>query len=206
MRKRIAGLAACLALAGGGEVSMAVERPAYQLELSATPFELREYPPLLHATVRVDGSRDAAVNAGFRILAAYIFGGNKASEKIAMTAPVLQAPADSAAPGAAETAPQAAEWNVTFIMPASYRLEALPAANDPRIHFAEAPASRMAVVTFSGFWSEANLRSHQAQLERFIADHHLRPIAGPVYAFYDPPWVPWFMRTNEVQYQVAPIP
>jgi hypothetical protein len=213
---------ALVAIAGGRVTTMAAPQPAYQIELDVKPFQIRRYPTLLDATVRVTGSRDAAVSSGFRILANYIFGGNASDTKIAMTAPVLQTPADTPTPrrlpDKAARAPDAPasgpdsptgnprDWQVTFIMPAPYTLQSLPAANDPRIQFAEVPAGRMAVVTFSGWWTESNILSHQQALVGFLHERHLQPISGPIYAFYDPPWIPWFMRTNEVQFRLAPAP
>ena len=69
---------------------MAIERPKYEVELSEPPFEVRDYAPITVAVVHVEGARREAVNAGFRILAGYIFGDNRTRIKIAMTAPVTQ--------------------------------------------------------------------------------------------------------------------
>ena len=67
---------------------MATEEPKYTLLEKAEPFELRAYAPQIVAEVKVDGDLDAASNQGFRLIAAYIFGKNQVSEKIAMTTPV----------------------------------------------------------------------------------------------------------------------
>ena len=184
---------------------MAVERPVYSVELAAQPFEVRDYGPAIVAAVRVTGSRSDAVNAGFRILAAYIFGANQGLRKIAMTAPVAQ----SAGEKIAMTAPVQqiggdGAWEVSFTMPAAYTLDALPQPKDGRIHLSTVPARRVAVVSFSGFWTDANLRSHESDLAAFIRARGLTPAGAPVYAYYDPPWIPWFLRTNEVQVPLAP--
>jgi hypothetical protein len=68
---------------------------------------------------------------------------------------------------------------------------------------AAVPARRAAVITFSGFWSDANLHSHESELAAFLRSHELIPVAAPAYALYDPPWIPWYLRTNEVQVEVA---
>jgi hypothetical protein len=208
MHKRIVVAVAIVATLSGGVTSMAAERPAYQVEVDLEPFQIRRYPTLLDASVRVSGSRDAAVSSGFRILANYIFGGNASDAKIAMTAPVMQTPAETPGPAREQdaTAPSIRDWQVTFIMPSPYTLQSLPAAKDPRIHFAEVPPGRMAVVTFSGLWTESNILSHQRALVAFLKERHLQPTSGPIYAFYDPPWIPWFMRTNEVQFRIAAAP
>jgi hypothetical protein len=88
-------------------------------------------------------------------------------------------------------------------MPATYTLTALPKPRDPRIELVEIAAHRVAAVTFSGFWSDSNLQSHQAQLSEFLKRHQLTPLSAPIYAYYDPPWTPWFWRTNEVLVDIA---
>lgn len=183
---------------------MAVERPKYSVEISEPPFEVRDYAPTVVAVVHVDGARGEAVNAGFRILAGYIFGGNQAAGKIAMTAPVTQ----SAGQTIAMTAPveqnaAQAGWDVRFTMPAAYTVSTLPKPTDARVHLVSVPQRRMAAVTFSGFWSDSNLQSHQAQLRQFLERHALIEVSAPTYAYYDPPWTPWFWRTNEVLVEIT---
>jgi hypothetical protein len=200
---------------------MATERPKYSVEISEPPFEVRMYEPTIVATVHVSGSREEAVSAGFRILARYIFGDNQVQEKIAMTAPVTQSAGQkiamtapvtqSAGQKIVTTAPseqsgERAGWDVRFTMPAAYTLSALPRPLDPRVQLLEQPARRVAAVTFSGFWSDSNLQSHQAQLLEFLKRHQLTALSAPVYAYYDPPWTPWFWRTNEILVDVAAAP
>jgi hypothetical protein len=199
-------MAFSLALAfGAAGPSMAIERPQYSVELSDKPFEVRDYAPSIVASVEVGGSRDEAVNAGFRILAGYIFGDNQTQGKIAMTAPVTQSVAGEKI---AMTAPVEQNmtqngWEIRFTMPAAYTLGTLPKPRDARIHLVPVPAHRTAAITFSGFWSDSNLLSHRAQLLEFLKKHELQAVSAPVYAFYDPPWTPWFWRTNEVLIDVA---
>ncbi len=186
---------------------MATERPKYTVEISEPPCEVRTYAPTIVATVHVSGSRDEAVSAGFRILARYIFGDNRAQEKIAMTAPVTQMAGQKIAMTApVEQSEEGPGWVVRFTMPAAYTLSALPHPTDSRIQLLEVAAHRVAVVTFSGFWSDGNLQSHQAQLLEFLKRHQLTAVSAPVYAYYDPPWTPWFLRTNEVMVDIATGP
>ena len=105
---------------------MATEEPAFTASLKEGNFEVRNYPALVAAQVSVSGTRDEASNAGFKLLAGYIFGGNTRKQSIAMTAPVVQAQAGSET--IAMTAPviqtgvagQAGAWTVRFIMPSAY--------------------------------------------------------------------------------------
>jgi hypothetical protein len=70
--------------------AMATEEPTFHASLQEGAFEVRDYPSLIAAEVSVKGNRSEAATAGFKLLAAYIFGANQRREKVAMTAPVLQ--------------------------------------------------------------------------------------------------------------------
>jgi hypothetical protein len=190
--------------AGAGESSMAIERAQYSVVTNSPPYEVRDYQSSIVAIVDVDGSRSDAVNSGFRLLANYIFGGNEEKSKIAMTAPVTQMP-QRADPGTAsnqDASPRAA-WVVRFMMPAGFTLNSLPTPVDTRVHFQKIPAHRVAAISFSGFWSDANLASHETQLRDWMRTQHLTPASPAAYAYYDPPWTPWFMRTIEVLIDIA---
>ena len=69
------------------------ELPPYTVLKQFEQAELRQYAPQLVAEVTVEGERNEAINAGFRILAGYIFGANDSADKVAMTTPVTQTPA-----------------------------------------------------------------------------------------------------------------
>jgi hypothetical protein len=199
-------LGLCLILVLGiGNRCMATERPKYSAELSEPPFEVRQYAPTVVAEVHVDGTREEAVNTGFRILAGYIFGNNEAQQKVAMTAPVTQG-TRVAMTAPVEQNEARSGWDIRFTMPSGYTLSTLPKPRDPRVALIAVPGRRMAAVTFSGFWSDSNLQSHRAQLLDYLGKHKLTAIAAPVYAYYDPPWTPWFWRTNEVQVEIAAAP
>jgi SOUL heme-binding protein len=183
---------------------MATEQPKYSVEISESPFEVRTYAPTIVAAVHVSGTREEAVSAGFRILARYIFGDNQTQGKIAMTAPVTQSTSQKISMTApVEQSEARGRWEVRFTMPAAYTLTTLPKPRDPRIEVLELAARRVAAVTFSGFWSDSNLQSHQAQLFQFLKRHQLTALSSPIYAYYDPPWTPWFWRTNEVLVDIA---
>jgi hypothetical protein len=197
------------AILGGalmGTDAMAVEEPAFRSVLHEGAFEVRDYPALVVAEVTVSGDQDEAANKGFRILADYIFGGNKRRQGIAMTAPVAQVPTREKIPMTApvtQTA-QANEWVVRFTMPSAYSLATLPEPNDPRVHLRVLPPARLAVLQFSGLARKDDVAARTAELSRLAGTHRLRVIGPASLAQYDPPWTPWFMRRNEVMVPVAP--
>ena len=194
-------LLALFALSFSGNRVMATEEPAFQTIMKDGAFEIRDYPSLIVAEVTVGGDRRAAANEGFRLLAGYIFGGNISQQRIAMTAPVIQAP--PAGEKIAMTAPvtqtgNADAWVIRFIMPSSYTLDTLPTPNDPKVQLKTLPPSRAAVVRFSGLAHEADIEQKTAELKDFIAANHLRAAGPPSLARYNPPWTLWFLRRNEV--------
>ena len=184
-----------------------VDEPAYRVVQSDGAIELRLYEPMLVAEVVRSGSRRAAINAGFRELASFIFGANLPRDKIAMTAPVIQAPAEGET--IAMTAPvkqsraAGGAWRVRFVMPAGYTLETLPRPISPDVRIIEEPRRTMAVIKFSGDPGEERLRDKTEALRAYIGAQGLAPKGDPVYAFYDPPWTLPFMRRNEVMIEVA---
>ena len=198
-------LAAALAVSLIGTHAMAVEEPVFKTVLQEASFEVRDYPPLLVAEVKVSGDQKEAASKGFRLLAGYLFGGNKRRQSIAMTAPVAQAQASEKI---ALTAPvtqikDANAWVVRFTMPKGYSLETLPQPNDPQVKLRALPASRFAVLQFSGLAEKDDVAAKTAELQNRIIKHKLRP-TGPVsLAQYNPPWTLWFMRRNEVMVEVA---
>ena len=94
------------------------EIPAYTVERRDGAVEIRQYPARIVAEVALPGSRKDAISAGCRLLARYIFGGNSAKGKVAMTAPVSQTAVNGTR-------------TVQFTMPSSYTLESLPKPDAP---------------------------------------------------------------------------
>lgn len=182
---------------------MAIERAKYSVVIRDAPFEIRDYSSAVVAVVVTDGSRGDAVSAGFRPLAQFIFGKNQQKTIIAMTAPVMQVSRVVAED--AKVDPSTPSWDVRFIMPSEYTLQSLPRPIDGRVHFEQMEPRRIAVVRFSGFWSDDNLRSHASQLLQWMKGRRLTAQSPPIYAYYDPPWTPWFMRTNEILIEIAPL-
>lgn len=185
-------------LAGGN--LMAVEEVKYEVLESKGDFELRQYLPDIVAETIVEGEFDEVGNEGFRILVAYIKGNNRKSQSISMTAPVSQEALSEKIP---MTAPVTQErkgekWRITFLMPSTYTLETLPEPLDERVKLRETPARLMAALRYSGTWSRQRYKEKEALLMEMIKERGLTQIGVPVWARYNPPFMPWFLRRNEV--------
>ncbi len=144
-----------------GDRSGTEEPPYTVVDTLAESIEVRRYGPRLAAEVVVTGDEEETRSAGFRKLAAFIFGDNRGEKSIAMTAPVGQSSAtdpvsQSNAEKIAMTAPVSqseasdGEWRVRFFMPRDYTEETLPEPTDPEIAIVTVPAETLAVVRFSG--------------------------------------------------------
>jgi hypothetical protein len=185
-----------------------VEQPDYTPVMQDGDFELRDYPPLVVAEVVREGSRRQGLSAGFGPLARYIFAKERGGERIAMTAPVQQQ-ALAADEKIAMTAPVTQspagddQWTVQFIMPAQYRLEDLPLPAGSEVRLRDVPARRMAAVRFSGRTTDALIARQEERLRDWIARRGLQVLAEPVYAYYNDPFTPGFLRRNEVMIEVA---
>jgi hypothetical protein len=192
-------LAVLGALLAASPTAMALEKPSYRVVERQEAFEVREYAPYLVAETVVGGSREEAGNAGFRILAGYIFGKNRGERRIAMTAPVTQSePSKIAMTAPVAQAGQEGRWTIQFMMPSDYTLETLPEPLDPAVSFRAVPARRVAAHTYSGTWSASRYEAHLATLRAALAAAGLAAAGEPIWARYDPPFMPWFLRTNEI--------
>jgi hypothetical protein len=146
----------------------------------------------------VQGSLEEAGNEAFRLLAGYIFGKNRGEKKIAMTAPVAQTPAKIAMTAPVAQTATDGGMVVRFTMPSEWTLETLPEPLDPRVQLVALPPRTVAVLRYSGFWSEARYTEHLEKLKAALAREGVRWEGEPVWARYNPPITPWFLRRNEI--------
>lgn len=196
-----------LSLAALPVVASAVEEPSYQVVQTLNGAEIRQYVGYVVAEVVVDASADAAGEQAFPILAGYIFGKNKGARKLDMTAPVTQTVEpmriDMTAPVTQATAPGGG-YLVQFVLPKSITIDSAPEPNDPRVQLRAVPARRVAVIRYSGFWSESNFDEHLGQLQAALRAANITWSGEPVLSRYNPPFTPWFMRRNEIWLAVPP--
>jgi hypothetical protein len=185
---------------------MAIEEPSYEAVEKDGNLEVRLYSPYLVAETQL-ASRDGD-NSAFRRLADYIFGNNLGTKKMEMTAPVETSTKPAEASVKIEmTAPVARSeiqgqlW-MSFSMPRQFTRETLPIPKDSQIRIREIPTQRRAVIKYSGRWSDANYQENLDILKQWIAKKGLKPKGSPILARYNPPWTPWFLRRNEIHFEV----
>lgn len=189
-----------------GLTSMAFEEPQYSVTSKLNKIEIRQYQAYLVAETEVVGDRESAGSAGFKVLAGYIFGNNQGDHNISMTAPVIQAEQNAfmtqtPSPEISKTTENRV-WTVQFMMPTQYTLESLPVPKDPRVKFKTITSRKVAAVTYSGRWTESNYREHLEILEQEIQKAGLKPKGQPLWARYNSPFTPWFLRKNEILIEI----
>jgi hypothetical protein len=106
-----------------------------------------------------------------------------------MTAPVIQQA-------------KGTSWNVRFVMPSKYAIETLPKPVNPQVALIEVPATRFAVIRFSGFAGQGSLDKQETLLRAFMAERSLVAANPPQYAYYNAPWTLPFMRRNEIMIEI----
>ncbi|MGD2010279.1 MAG: heme-binding protein [Desulfobacterales bacterium] len=185
---------------GGEKCAVAIEEVPYTVIEQNGDFEVRQYSPHIVAETTVDGAFDQVGSEGFRRLAGYINGENQPKQSIAMTAPVSQ---ETQSEKIAMTAPVGQEksgdrWRITFVMPAKYALDTLPEPVDSRIRLKQEPGRLMATVRYSGTWSRKGYEDNKKRLLAWIEKQGFKQNGDPVWARYNPPFMPWFLRRNEI--------
>ena len=187
---------------------MTVKSPAFDILRHDGSFEIRRYDRYLTASVRVSAAGyGEAANVGFNPLADYIFGNNRQSSRISMTAPVSASYAEGQkiAMTTPVTATQSAEeYVVSFTMPAQLSMDELPVPNNPTVVLEVVEPRVVAAVSFSGYLSEKGFAKALDALTEWMAEQDVTPIGEPVSAQYDAPWKPGFVRHNEVLIAVDP--
>ena len=166
--------------------SFAVEERQYELEKKINNIEIRHYKEVMAIEVITTGNRRESANRAFRILVQYIKGKNETNLSIPMTAPVSQ------------TQNTEETWAVRFYMPATMKRDEMPAPSDSRINVQALNNNRVAAIRFSGNSYPFNLNKHTELLRTYLTENDYQFVDQPRYAFYNPPFVPWFLRRNEV--------
>lgn len=153
-------------------------------------FEVREYKPCVIAEVKVLAQYSIATSSAFGSLFRYISKGNQASEKIAMTAPVIAAQREESS--------AANEWFVSFVMPAGSNRGQLPDPNDSNVHLRELPAETCVALSFRGKATEELSAKKALELRAAAAKEKISLSNETRICRFDPPVKPGFLQYNEI--------
>ncbi len=207
--RSLAAVGVILFLSGCSLVGIrSAEEANYSVLKNQDQFEVREYEALVIAETMVDASFDEAGNIAFKRLFGYISGDNVAASEIAMTAPVMALDENrSSGEKISMTAPVTGQksgpgWRFAFVLPAQYTLETAPAPSNTDVSLALVPARKVAVMRYSGTWSESSYETNLKTLEEWMRQNQLESDSLPRVAGYDPPWTLPFLRRNEIMIDV----
>ena len=168
----------------------AYETPEYKVVREDGKFEIRDYPPMTLATTPMAGD---GMDNSFMRLFRFIDGGNERSEKIAMTTPVF-----------IDSAPE--KKTMSFVVPRKVAENGAPKPSGEKITLGKAEPARFAVFRFSGGRTAENEVSALAKLKTWLEMEKITAKGAPMFAYYDPPWIPSFLRRNEVMLRIEQTP
>ena len=164
----------------------ATETPDYKVIRTDEKFEIRDYPALTIATTPMN---DEGMNGGFGQLFRFITGKNEGAEKIEMTSPVL-----------IDTATD--KKTMSFIMPRKAVEKGVPKPAGDSVSLGKVEASRFAVLRFAGGRTAENEKAAIEKLTAWLDGQKIAGKGAPIFAYYDPPWTPDFLRRNEVMIRI----
>jgi hypothetical protein len=183
-------------------INMSTEQQRYDvIDKIGKNIEIRQYPTRIVAETTVDANSSTNPRGdAFRIVAAYIFGANKARQKIEMTAPVEIAKPSVKIPMTSPVEINTANNAIVmrFFMPSSYSKNDLPDPSDPRVKLVELEPITTAVLVFSGSTGDKAVSIRRTELMAAIQNTKWRASGPPTAFFYNPPWTLPFLRRNEV--------
>ena len=161
---------------------------AYEVEKKFNnQVELRIYNKILLAQISL---AESSRNNAFRSLFKYISGANDKNQKIAMTSPVLVTNSD-------------VENSFSFILPSKFAWQDIPKSLDKKIKFKALQDRKFVAIRFSGRATDKNFAKYQEILTKIIIKNNLQvTLKRPIYAYYNPPWTLFFLKRNEVLFEL----
>ena len=152
--------------------------------------EIRQYDIFLLASTKTMSNKQ--FDSGFMNVFNYISGENHKEEKISMTTPVVSYEED--------------EQLVTgFYVPSKYNQTTVPKPTSEHVFIQENEAAIYAVIRFSGGWHEKNFKKAELKLKEYIDQNHYEIISSRIIFRYQPPFIPGFLRRNEIAFKIKYI-
>ena len=166
------------------------ERQEFKVLRSYEDFELREYFPCVIAEVKISAQYSTATSSAFASLFNYISKGNKSSQKIAMTAPVITAQKTDIS--------ESSEWYVSFVMPSGSTFGHLPHPNDSQIKLRELDTETCVAKSFRGRATDELSRKMVKELRASASKANIALSDETRICRFDPPFKPGFLQYNEI--------
>lgn len=198
MRRISKWLVAASVLSGVGlftaMCASAIEKPEYQQLIKDGKMEVRKYGKIHIVSTTMD--KEDQRNQAFRKLAGYIGKGNEKEQKIKMTAPVIIDHADE------KEKADKGSVTMSFVVPQNVVKAGIPKPTDPDVKLSVIEGGKYAVTNFKNSNSEEARAEAIKSLRAWIKEKGFKEKGEPSFAFYNPPWIPQVMRTNEVWIEI----
>ena len=166
------------------------QRQEFRTLQTFSDFEIREYAPCVIAEVKVSAQYSTASSSAFAYLFKYISKGNKTSQQIAMTAPVIAAQKVDGS--------ESEDWFVSFVMPSGSTFGRLPHPNDPRVVLRDLDAETCIATSFRGKATQELSEKKVSELRAAAARENIAVSSETRICRFDPPFKPGFLQYNEI--------
>jgi effector-binding domain-containing protein len=167
-----------------------VETIKYEIIRKIGKVEIRSYPKIVVAKVE-----NTEIDA-FDLLYKFITGNNRQKTKVKMTTPVVSQKIAMTSPVLSDIG------SMAFVMPAEYSIETTPEPIDNNVKISEMPSRIVAALRFSGSWSETHFERETKELLNELSEARIKTKGGVFTMLYNPPFMPSFLRRNEVAIEV----
>lgn len=162
--------------------------PRYTTLIQSGPFELRSYASY---TLIEAPDQDLESYRGFRLAFNYIQGENSAAQKIAMTVPVVN------------TIEADRIQTTAFVMPPDMPNEDVPIPLHPDLKRIVVDARLVAVFRFRMTPTMERVQAYEAKLRAWLREQGYVSVGALQLARYNPPFIPGFLKRNEVWLEVV---
>jgi len=161
---------------------MAIESAKFKLIRKEKDFEVRLYEEI---SLAMSKENDFRGYSGFNEAFDYISGSNDQNRKISMTTPVINDLNQDA-------------MTMAFVMPSDIPFESLPKPRSNRLSMIKKENMAFASIRFSGNVCPTLLEKKKRELSEWMAANDLIPGSVIWLARYNPPFIPGFLKHNEV--------
>ncbi|CAN1497804.1 SOUL haem-binding protein [Candidatus Nanopelagicaceae bacterium] len=166
------------------------KRQEFRVVRTYSNFEVRKYEPCVIAEVKLSGQYSTLGSQAFRHLFQYISQGNKTSQKIAMTAPVIAAQHTDHS--------NSDDWYISFVMPSGSTYEQMPHPNDPEVTLRALDTQMCVALSFRGRATQEKSNQLIKELRAAAAKENIALSSETRICCFDPPFKPGFMQYNEI--------
>jgi hypothetical protein len=170
-----------------------VQSIKYEVVKKLGNVEIRRYPKIVVAKV---SNLEAD---SFGLLFRFISGNNMQKEKVKMITPVVSQEIKMTSPVLSDFSNQG---YMAFVMPSEFSMETTPLPLDSRVKIEEVPSRLVAVLRFSGSWSEVHFEEKTKELLQELTNAKMAMVGSVFTMLYNPPFTPSFLRRNEVAIEV----